>query len=123
MQDKTDEWKQQYDALVKGKLERLQAMTSEDKAKLRGQFADLFKQVEATTGEDPAGPRAQELAGRYIDLLRGFTLQGELTPQLQKIVAAYLSSGELPTGGPPAEPPFGGRGVWEFMAKAVAARQ
>jgi DNA-binding transcriptional MerR regulator len=122
MQDKTEDWKQQYDALVKGKLERLQTMTSEDKATLRAQFADLFKQVEATTDEDPASPRAQELATRYIELLRGLTLKGELNPQLQKIVAAYLSSGEWPTGAPPAEPAFGGRRVWEFMARAVAAR-
>jgi DNA-binding transcriptional MerR regulator len=122
MQNKSEEWKRQYDALVQGKLERLQAMSPEDKAKLREQFADLFKQVEETIGEDPAGPRSQQLVSRYVELLRAFTLRGELDTQLQKIVAAYLSAGEWPAGAPAPEPPFGGRRVWEFMARALAAR-
>src|SRR5216684_2877113 len=58
MQNKREEWKKEYDALVQGKLERLQTMSPEEKAKLREQFADLFKQVGASIGEDPASPRS-----------------------------------------------------------------
>ena len=122
MQHQNEEWKRQYDALVQEKLTQVRAMTTDDKARLRQQFADLFQQAEAVADEDPAGPRAQELAGRYADLLRAFTLEGELDPQLQKIVAAFLTVGESPAGAPPAEPAFGGKRTWGFMAKALAVR-
>jgi DNA-binding transcriptional MerR regulator len=122
MQNQNDEWKRQYDELVQEKLERLREMTADDKARLRQQFADLFQQAEAVADEDPAGPRAQALAGRYADLLRTFTRKAELNPQLQKVVAAFLTVGDSPSGEPPAEPGFGGKRTWAFMAKALAVR-
>jgi DNA-binding transcriptional MerR regulator len=121
MQNKGDEWKTRYDALVQEKLERLKVLSPEEKTELHDRFAALFKQAAGLIEDDPAGPRAQELAARYVDLLRTFTHKNELDPQLQKIVAAFLAGGEWPAGAPP-EPPFGGRRVWEFMSRALAAR-
>jgi DNA-binding transcriptional MerR regulator len=123
MQNKSEEWKQQYRALVQQKLERLKTMTADDQAKLREEFVALFKRVDGAIDEDPAGPRGQELASRYVELLRAFTTKEELSLQLQKVVATFLAVGEWPAGAPPAEPPFGGKAVWEFMARALAARQ
>lgn len=122
MQDQRNEWKKQYDAVLQGKIERLQAISPEAREQLRGQFAELCTDIQGVLHEDPAGPRAQELAGRWLQLLRAFAPKGEVDPQLLKYQAAYLSEGGWPPGAPQPEPPFG-RPIWEFMAKALAARQ
>jgi DNA-binding transcriptional MerR regulator len=122
MQDQRSEWKKQYDALLQGKIDKLQAMSPDAREQLRGKFAELCRDIQGALDEDPAGPRAQELAARWLQLLRTFAPKGDIDPQLLKYQAAYLSDGEWPAGAPQPEPPFG-RPIWEFMAKAVAARQ
>jgi DNA-binding transcriptional MerR regulator len=122
MQDQRNEWKKQYDTLLQGKIEKLKAISPEAREQLRGQFAELCKEIQGVLDEDPAGPRAQELAGRWLQLLRAFAPTGEVDPQLLKYQAAYLSDGAWPAGAPRPDPPFG-RPVWEFMAQAIAARQ
>jgi hypothetical protein len=77
----------------------------------------------AVIEEDPASSRVQELAARYIELLRKLVPTGQLNPQVMKYAAAYLSTGDWPEGAPQPEPPFGGKRVWEFMARAVHVRQ
>ena len=120
MMDQRQEWKQQYDALLQGKAERLKAMSPEAREQLRRQFAELCREIPGVLEEDPAGPRAQELAGRWLQLLDAFAPKGDVDPQLLKYLAAYLSEGSWPAGAPRLEPPFG-RPIWEFMA--LAARQ
>ena len=122
MQDQRNEWQKQYDRLLQGKIETLEAMSPQSREQLRGQFAELCKEIQGVLGEDPAGPRAQELAERWLQLLGTFAPKGEVDPQLLKYQAAYLSEGGWPAGAPRPEPPFG-RPVWEFMARALAARQ
>src|SRR5262245_43394345 len=54
-------------------------MSVERKADLGRRWAELFADVEKCLDDDPAGPRAQELAGRWMDLLlqtRGCALRG-----------------------------------------------
>jgi hypothetical protein len=97
-------------------------MSPEAREQLRGQFAELCAEIEGVLGEDPAGPRVQELAGRWLQLLGMFAPKGEVDPQLLKYQAAYLSEGGWPAGAPQPEPPCGRR-IWEFMARALAARQ
>lgn len=121
MQDQRNEWKNQYNALLQGKINRLKAMSPDVREQLRGEFATLSREIEGALGEDPAGPRAQELAGRWLKLLGAFAPEGEIDPQLLKFQAAYLSDG-WPAGAPQPDPPFGRR-VWEFMARALAARR
>ena|SRR6266542_7131172 len=123
MQNKSEEWKKQYDTLVQASFERLPSMSPAARTKLREQFADLFKDVEGALDEDPASPHAQQLAGRCAELLRTLTVKGDLDPRLLKIAAAYLSGGEWPAGTTAPELPFGGKPVWEFMGKALAVRQ
>jgi MerR family transcriptional regulator, thiopeptide resistance regulator len=121
MQDQRNDWKKQYDALLLGKIDRLKAMSPEAREQLRGQFAELCKDIQDVLEEDPAGPRAQELAGRWLRLLAAFASKGEVDPQLLKYQAAYLSDGEWPASAPRPDPPFG-RPIWQFMARALAAR-
>jgi hypothetical protein len=45
MQDQRNEWKQQYDALLKGKIEKLKAMSPEAREQLRGRFGELCKEI------------------------------------------------------------------------------
>ena len=122
MQDQRNEWKKQYDALLQGKIDKLQAMSPATREQLRGQFAELCREIQGVLDEDPAGPQAQELAGRWLQLLRTFAPKGDIDAQLLKYQAAYLSDGEWPAGASQPDPPFG-RVIWEFMAKALAARQ
>jgi MerR family transcriptional regulator, thiopeptide resistance regulator len=122
MQDDRVEFKKQYDALLAGKVERLRAMSPEAREQLRDQFAVLARDVQGALDEDPASPRAQELARRWLELLQAFAPQGEIDPQLLKMAATYLSDGGWPADAPQPEPPFA-RAVWEFMAKAIAVRQ
>ena len=121
MQDNQDEFKNQYDALLKGKIERLKALSPDAREQLRGQFAELAKEILGALDQDPAGPRAQELAGRWLQLLGAFSPTGAVDPQLLKYEYASLSERGWPAGVPQPEPPYG-KPVWEFMAKAIAAR-
>ena len=121
MQDNQDELKKQYDALLQGKIERLKALSPDARGQLRGQFAELCKEIQGALDEDPAGPRAQALAGRWLQLLGALSPTGAVDPQLLKYEAAYLAERGWPAGAPQPEPPYG-RPVWEFMAKAIAAR-
>jgi hypothetical protein len=121
MQDNQDEFKKQYDALLQGKIERLKALSPDARQQLRGQFADLCNEIQGALDQDPAGPRAQELAGRWLQLLGALSPTGVADPQLLKYEAAYISDRGWPGGAPQPEPPYG-RPVWEFMAKAIAAR-
>ena len=122
MQEKRDEFSKQYDALVQGKIERLRALSPEAREQLRGQFAQLCKEIEGVLGEDPAGPRAQELAGRWLELMGAFSPKGAVDSKLLKYAATYMPEGDWPPGAPQPEPPFG-RPVWEFMGKAIALRR
>lgn len=121
MQDNQDEFKKQYDALLQGKMERLKALSPDARQQLRGQFAELCNEIQGALDQDPAGPRAQALAGRWLQLLGALSPTGTVDPQLLKYEAAYISDRGWPAGAPQLEPPYG-RPVWEFMAKAIAAR-
>ena len=122
MQEKRDEFKKQYETLLQGKIERLQALTPEARENLRRQFSELCKEIQGALDQDPAGPRAQELAGRWLQLLAVLSPKGGVDPQLLKYQAAYMSEGDWPAGAPRPEPPFG-KPVWEFMARAIALRR
>lgn len=121
MQNQRQEWNKQYDMLLQGKIDALKAMSPEDRERLRKQFGELCKEIQTALDEDPAGPRAQALAGRWLQLLGEFTPARDVDPQLMKYQAAFLSKDKWPAGAPQPEPPCG-RPVWEFMARALAAR-
>jgi DNA-binding transcriptional MerR regulator len=119
MDSKTQEWKERYDGLVQGKIERLKGMSPETKAALQERWTDLFNDVQEALNDDPSSPRAQALATRWVNLLAAFTPDGRLDPQLVKTFGAAIDVAKgpwKPTG------PFADRRVWEFMQKALAVR-
>jgi hypothetical protein len=121
MQDNQDEFKNQYDALLQGKIERLKALSLDARQQLRAQFGELCNEIQGALDQDPAGARAQELAGRWLQLLGVLSPTGATDRQLLKYEAAHISDRGWPAGAPQPEPPYG-KPVWEFMAKAIAAR-
>src|SRR3954452_23599180 len=69
MQNRSTDWTKKYDTLLTAKIERLRTMSPETRAALGQQWGDLLKAVEAAVDEDPASPVAQELGGRWLNLL------------------------------------------------------
>jgi DNA-binding transcriptional MerR regulator len=122
MQEKRNEFKKQYGALLQDKIDRVRPMSPEAREEFRRRFSELCREIQGVLDQDPAGPRAQELAGQCLELLHTFAPKGEVDAQLLKYAAMSLSDGDWPSGAPQPDPPFG-RPVWEFMAKALAARQ
>ena len=113
MQNKSDEWKQKYDTLVQGKIDRLKAMTPEERAQLQQQWTDLFTDVGKVLDQDPASASVQALADRWVKLLGAFAPAGAAldTATLKEYGAANQPSGA-----------FGDPRVWTLMRKALAVR-
>ena len=76
MENDTNWMMQYYSEAARKKIEeRAKDWTPEKQAKAQADWAALFKDVEAAMAEgvDPASERAQQLATRWDDLIRGFT--------------------------------------------------
>jgi MerR family transcriptional regulator, thiopeptide resistance regulator len=124
MQNNNEQWNQQYETLVQGKIERLKAMTPEVKARLQKQWVDLFKDIEGALDEDPTSPGVQALADRWVTLLQTFVPEGAvLDPQVLKAYGAtYQPSDEPPAGAWRPQGMFADRRIWDFMQRALVAR-
>ena len=73
--DNNTNWAEQYySAEARAKVEeRKKLWNPELQAKVSQDWAELIGDVEASLGEDPAGPKGQALAARWRELVRGFT--------------------------------------------------
>jgi hypothetical protein len=82
------------------------------------QWTELLAEVEAALDEDPAGPKAQALAARWIALIQGFT-GGD--PEIQKgLNNVWKDPSGLPASTQEKMKPFRNPKVHEFIQKAVA---
>lgn len=82
MQNDTEWTKKYYSPEAKAKVEdRKKLWSPELQERVSKQWTGLFADIEASLKEDPAGPKGQELAARWRDLLSGFT-GGD--PEIQK---------------------------------------
>jgi DNA-binding transcriptional MerR regulator len=82
MQNETEWSKKYYSPEAREKVEDRKALWSPElQAKVSQQWSELFADIEASLGEDPASPKAQALATRWKKLLEGFT-GGD--PEIQK---------------------------------------
>jgi len=85
------------------------------------QWKELFAEVEAALGEDPASEHAQALAARWTALVEGFTKRD---PDLAQGVAnAWKNYGNWPAEAKQQAAPFSNKEVWNFMHKALALRE
>jgi transketolase len=82
MQDSTDWSKKYYSPEAQAKVEERKALWNPElQEQVTRQWTELVADVTATLGEDPAGPKAQELAARWRQLVGAFT-GGD--PEVQK---------------------------------------
>ena len=116
-QNNSEAWKKKYDMLVQAKMERLKSLSSDARAELREQWAALVADIQQALGEDPAGPRAQDLATRWVSLLERL-MGGPVDPSMVGMATAYRDTGTWSPGEAPAD-----RRVWDFVGKALSCRR
>ncbi len=119
MQTRNDEWKTKYDALVSAKIERLKAMSPEARQELQQQWTGLFKEAEGLLSEDPASPRVQQLADRWVRLLEVFSGGTPIDPELLRTFGAAYKDPERSA----AMSSAADTRVWDLIGKALAARR
>ena len=74
MQDNMDWSKKYYSEEAQAKVEERKKLWSpENQERWSKEWSDLFRDVEAALGEDPASAKAQALAARWKKLVEGFT--------------------------------------------------
>ena len=123
MQNDTD-WMMKYagDEATKAKIEaRKQLWSPELQARVEKEWADLFRDVEAAFGENPASQKAQALADRWMKLVEGFT-GGD--PKIKASVKAlYADRANWPVEFHQKMEPFSNKKAWDFINQAIAERK
>jgi MerR family transcriptional regulator, thiopeptide resistance regulator len=115
MQGNNDAWNKKYEQLVQAKAARLKSLSPEVLADMRAQWTRLVEEIRPVVSEDPAGPRAQELAARWVELL-GRLMGKPLDPSAIGFAANYPAAGT-------AVPGEADRPVWDFIHRALASRR
>jgi len=115
-------WAMQYHTdEARRKIEARQPWTPELQAECTRQWTGLIAEVRAAMGEDPAGPRVQALAARWVKLVEGFTGgDPEITEGVKR---AWADRQNWP---PEAQQQAGGffdAPVWAFIQKAIDIRK
>lgn len=120
MQDNMDWSKKYYNAEAQAKIEdRKQLWSPELQERVYREWQELFRDVEAVLGEDPAGEKAQSLAARWKKLVEGFTGgDPQITAGLGKM---YQDRANWPAIMQQRMQPFNNKPVWEFIQRAFAA--
>jgi DNA-binding transcriptional MerR regulator len=125
MQDNVEHMKQYYsDEAWTEMTRRREQMTPEmrDAAEQGTQrWLELFRDIEAALGEDPAGDTAQALVARWKQLVESFT--GGNAAIGDGVRKAWADRAHWPANLQRASAPFADRRIWEFIEKAAAARR
>ena len=88
-----------------------------DRVELRRRWQQLLADVEHVVETDPAGPEAQAIAARWVELLQELAGNAAaLDAQLVKSAGLLGAAARVHANGAPAER------AWEFVGKALAAR-
>jgi len=120
MQDNMDWSRKYYSEEAQAKIdERKKLWSPENQERWTKEWTDLFRDVEAALGEDPAGTKAQALAARWKKLVEGFTAgDPQITAGLAKM---HQDRSNWPANMQQRMEPFSNKKVWEFIQKAFAA--
>ena len=120
MQDNMDWSKKYYSNEAQIKIEEHKQLWSpENQERWSKEWSDLFRDVEAALGEDPAGEKAQALAARWKKLVETFTGRDpQIAAGLKKM---YQDRPNWPVNMQQRMQPFSNKQVWEFIQKAFAA--
>jgi len=88
-----------------------------DRSELRRRWQQLLADVEHVVETDPAGPEAQAIALRWVEMLQELAgSAAALDAQLVKSAGLLGSAARMHANGTPAER------AWEFVGKALAVR-
>jgi len=118
MQDNTDFMNKYYSPEAQAKLAaKREQWTPELQEKATRDWTELFRDVEAALGEDPASPRVQALAARWKKLVEGFT--GGDRDLAKGVGQAWADRGNWPSTLQQQSAPFADPRVWEFMRRAM----
>ena len=120
MQDNMDWSKKYYSEEAQAKIEERKKLWSpENQERWTKEWTDLFRDVEAALGEEPASAKAQALAARWRKLVEGFTGRDpQIASGLSKM---YQDRPNWPANMQQRMQPFSNKKVWEFIQKAFAA--
>jgi MerR family transcriptional regulator, thiopeptide resistance regulator len=113
-------WAMKYHtAEAQTKIEaRAKQWTPELQAECSRQWTELLTEVRAVVGEDPASPKAQALAKRWVKLVEGFT-GGD--PEVAKGVGrAWADRPNWPAEAQQQSAQFYDAEAWSFIHKAIA---
>jgi len=121
MQQDNNWMKKYYSDQAWDKIQRGQKWTPELQERVSREWTELFRDVEAVLGEDPAGERAQALADRWMALVEEFT-QGakDVTAGVSNL---YKDRTNWPADFQQQMKPFRNPTVWAFMQQALAHRK
>jgi len=122
MQNNTD-WMARYQSPeAQARLaERQGEWTPELQERVSAQWKELFAEVEAALGEDPASEHVQSLAARWTALVESFTKRDpDLT---QSVSNAWKDRANWPTEAQQQTQSFSNKEVWALMQKALALRK
>jgi DNA-binding transcriptional MerR regulator len=120
MQNSMDWTKKYYSSEAGAKVEERKKLWSPElQERVSREWAQLFADVEAALGEDPASAKAQALAVRWRKLLEGFTGgDPEIQKGLNKMYADQANWPEQTRQAYAIKPE-----IMEFMMKALSARK
>jgi DNA-binding transcriptional MerR regulator len=122
MQQDAGFWKRYYSDEAWARMaHQREQWTPELQAKAEQAWSELFRDVEAALGSDPAGARAQELAARWQALVESFT--GGDAAVSAGVKAAWADRPNWPAATRKQSAQFGNAAVWEFIQKALSARK
>jgi MerR family transcriptional regulator, thiopeptide resistance regulator len=97
--------------------ERRPQWSPELQERVTREWTELFRDVEAALGEDPAGAKAQALAVRWKRLIEEFTGgDREISAGVKNV---WADRPNWPAGFQQQAAPFTNPKVWEFMSKAL----
>ncbi len=118
MQNDTDFLKKYYSEEAWNKLAgRRTEWTPELQEQTTRAWSDLFRDVEAALGEDPASEKAQALGVRWKKLIEAFT--GGDKGIASGAGKVWADRQNLPAANQQQMAPFNNQQVWEFMAKVL----
>ncbi|PYR88115.1 MAG: hypothetical protein DMF84_29450 [Acidobacteria bacterium] len=126
MQDDSEHLKQYYTDEAWAALARRQAEMTPEQRKAAAEegtraWAALFGDIEASLGEDPAGPKAQALVARWKALVESFTGDDRgISAGLKK---AWADQSNWPATLQRHTARFANPNVWAFIESAVAAKR
>jgi DNA-binding transcriptional MerR regulator len=122
MQQDPEFWKRYYSDEAWARMaDKRDQWTPELQRKAEQAWAQLFRDVEAALGTDPAGARAQELAARWQALVESFT--GGDAAVSAGVKAAWADRPSWPAATKARTAQFGNPAVWEFMNQAMQRKK